>query len=91
MRDLSLTGVRFESEGAYEPGTLLQLDLELPGWEKERIDFYREEDVLKPLTVLAEVRWSKPAGERFEIGALFVNVDAWHLKALQRYLEKQGP
>jgi len=90
MRDLSLTGVRFESDTEYPGGTLLKLELDLPGWEREKIDFYRSDtsEALKPLVVLAEVRWARPEGDRFEIGALFVNIDEWHRKALEKYLEK---
>ncbi len=88
MRDLSLSGVRFDAEGTYAIGDLLRLELDLPGWEKERIDFYRDEEAVKPLVVLAEVRWVKPVQDRFEVGALFVNVDRWHWKALDRYLSK---
>lgn len=93
LRDLSLTGVRFGSERAYDPGTLLQLELDLPGWQKERIDFDGgdPEKALEPLVVLAEVRWTRPEGDDFEIGALFVNIDEWHRKALVKYLEKLGP
>lgn len=94
MRDLSPSGVRFHSQTDYPPGALLQLDLDLPGWEKEKIDFFKSDpdEALKPLVVLAEVRWVKPdpAGDGFEVGALFVNIDEWHRKALVAYLEKLG-
>ncbi|MGA1873827.1 MAG: DNA primase small subunit domain-containing protein, partial [Thermoplasmatota archaeon] len=52
--------------------------------EKEKIDFYRSDpsEAMKPLVVLAEVRWVRPAGEgTWEVGALFVNIDEWHRRA----------
>ena len=90
IRDLSVSGVRFESETEYAPGNLLKLELDLPGWERERIDFFRSDpgEALKPLVVLAEVRWVKPVSDRYEVGAHFVNIDEWHGKALLKYLEK---
>jgi hypothetical protein len=90
IRDLSVSGVRFESETKYVPGNLLKLELDLPGWEREKIDFFRSDpgEALKPLVVLAEVRWVKPVSDRYEVGAHFVNIDEWHGKALLKYLEK---
>ena len=92
VRDLSPTGVRFRCERQYAPGTLLKLDLDLPGWEKNSVEYYRSDpdEALKPLVVLAEVRWSKKAGDGYETGALFVNMDEWHRKALVSFLEKKG-
>ena len=91
LRDLSPTGVRFESAREYPTGELLKLELYLPGWEKEKIDFSRGDprEDLKPLVALAEVRWARrlPEGAS-EIGAAFVNIDEWHRKALARYVEK---
>ena len=91
LRDLSPTGVRFESDREYPSREMLKLELTLPGWERERIDFFKGDprEDLKPLTALAEVRWVKPLGAGlFEVGAVFVNIDEWHGKALLQYLEK---
>jgi hypothetical protein len=90
MHDLSARGLRFESDREYPVGALLKLALDLPGWEKEKVDFFKSDpgEALQPLVVLAEVRWVKPAGDRFEIGALFINIDEWHHKALIKYLDK---
>jgi hypothetical protein len=91
LRDVSPTGVRFESERDYPAGELLKLELTLPGWEKEKIDFCKADprEDLKPLVALAEVRWVKPLGNGlFEIGATFVNIDEWHGKALQAYVDR---
>ncbi|MCU0723886.1 MAG: PilZ domain-containing protein [Planctomycetes bacterium] len=91
LRDVSPTGARFESDFAYPAGEALKLEMTLPGWEQEKIDFYTGDprEGLKPLVALAEVRWVKPLGAGlFEVGARFTNVDEWHRQALRRYLEK---
>jgi len=90
-KSLSEGGILFESAQIFPIGTLLKLELDLPGWEKYKPEF-RKHDALPgrlPLVVLGKVvRIEDIGGGEFDIGVLFVALDTGHKLALKKYVAR---
>ena len=92
-KNVSAGGMLFETESIYEIGTLLKVELDIPGWEKFKTEFYRE-DILsrsKPVIVIASVVRVEviEPNARYDIGACFVGIDEGHQLALAKCLESR--
>ena len=89
-KSLSEGGILFESMEIFEIGALLKLQLDIPGWEKYKVEFYKgaAPSGSHPLVVLARVvRVEDLGGGNFDIGVAFMALDSGHKLALKKYLE----
>lgn len=91
-KNLSQGGVLLQLIEEYEPGTLLQLRITLPGWRKSHPGFIRvmEDSIGSPFIAICEVVRSQRRGESYETAAKFINIDQDDFRALEGYLAKQG-
>lgn len=92
-KNLSEGGILFDSDTFFEMGTLLKLEIDIPGWEKYKAEFFKGEGPSgrKPFVVLGKVtRIEDIGGGRFEIGVAFTAVDSGHKMALHKYVEQTG-
>jgi hypothetical protein len=90
-KNLSVGGVLFDSDIKYNLGTLLKIELNLPGWEKFKNEFYRYDKTsqTEPLIVLAHVvRLEVLIPDKcYEIGVCFSAIDTGHKWALMKYIK----
>ena len=91
MKNVSAGGVLFSTGTKYDVGTLLKLEIDLPGWEKFKTEFYKNDTVSRsqPVIVLATIVRVEVVdpGKLFDIGACFVGIDEGHQWALMRYVD----
>ncbi len=90
-KSLSEGGILFESDVMFDIGAVLKLQIDLPGWEKFKPEFYKSEGPTsrKPLIVLGKVvRVEVVSAGRYDIGVLFSAVDSGHKLALKKYLDR---
>ena len=88
-KDLSGSGMLFESEIPYKEGTLLKIQAMVPGWGGYIRNFKRSEDNEKQtlVTVAEVVRVEAMAEKGFEVGVRFVNIYENDHRALIGYIE----
>ena len=93
MRNISAGGVLFESECKFAVGTLLKIDLALPGWQRFKTEFLKEDtfSISEPLTVLARVvRLEVIELDRlYDVGVCFSAVDEGHKIGLLKYINQE--
>ena len=92
-KSLSEGGILFESTEIFPIGSLLKLQLDIPGWEKYKVGFYKGNTPSGShfLVVLARVvRVEDLGGGIFDIGVAFVALDSGHKLALKKYLELES-
>ncbi|MBL0731446.1 MAG: PilZ domain-containing protein, partial [Desulfosarcina sp.] len=88
-KNISEGGVCFSSLSSYQPGTKLNLKMEIKGWKNYKKSFSMIFDGADkaPLSVIAEVVWcttvpagSKHKGSEYEIGVKFLDIyeDDYH-------------
>ena len=93
LKNISCGGVLFESKVKYDVGSLLRIELALPGWEKFKTEFFREDRMphSDPLTVLAHVvRLEVLEDGLFDIGACFSAIDEGDKWALFKYIQRHA-
>ena len=92
--NVSETGLCFTSDELFENGTILQLVIELVGWQhylRTTSAIIDADTVSKPLTAIAEVVWSKKLRdneEMYTVGVLFRDIYEDDLQAFKKYLGK---
>lgn len=89
-KDVSVGGLLVESDQPLPLGTLLKLEIKVPGWGKHQHRFGPPgEGDLRPLVAVGEVvRIEKMDGEEgFELGVKFLNVYPDDLAALVRFID----
>ena len=79
-KDISPVGVCFLSPTFYEKGTILTVNVHLPGWQrhKKNVSVLLDDEFLgKPLSVIAEVVWNKKGkkGVEHEVGIKFRDIN----------------
>jgi hypothetical protein len=90
-KDISAVGICFFSATIFPPGTILTVNIHLAGWQrhKKNLAVLLDDAALgQPLSVIAEVVWSKkgaPAEEN-EIGIKFRDIAADDFQALKKIL-----
>jgi len=91
-KNLAQGGVLLQLLEEFEPGTLLQVRITLPGWRKSHPGFIRvmEDSIGSPFIAICEVVRSEQRGEIYETAAKFINIDQDDFRALEGYLAKQG-
>lgn len=86
-------GVRIRIDETLEPGTLLELKLDLSGVHSfKKNSMFVDKTAMEPLTVIGKVVWCGPGqdGERLEAGVEFVDIYEDDRRALEKYLAIQA-
>ncbi|MEN8135513.1 MAG: PilZ domain-containing protein [Thermodesulfobacteriota bacterium] len=76
-KDISAVGICFISSTLFKPGAILTVNIHLAGWQrhKKNLSVLLDDAALsKPLSVIAEVVWSKKGGKGNEIGIKFRDI-----------------
>lgn len=94
-KNISAGGICFTVPRAYDPGDLLNLQINLAGWQRHKNSYAAVIDdalALAPLTAVTKVAWcqQRPDGKGYEIGVTFENIYPDDYRALQKYLSP-GP
>lgn len=91
VKNVSAGGLLFESNEKYLLGEIIQLELEIPGWEKYKTEFYRQDQssASQPIVIVATVvRLEQLASSGFyDIGVCFSGIDADHQVALTKFID----
>ncbi len=92
VKNVSASGILFETNQPYQIDTLLKVELKLAGWEKFKNEFYKSDAPSKaqPLIVLAKVTRVEKVepGGTFDIGLNIVSIDEDHQEALKKFIKK---
>ena len=91
--DISVGGLLLNSAREIPLGTLLKLELRVPGWGKHQGHFgSAAEQDLRPLVAVGQVvRLEKLESGDFELGIKFLNVYPDDQEALRKFVEAAGP
>lgn len=98
VKNYSPAGALFDSKIKYNIGDILKLEITIPGWEKYKNEFYREERISRPepVIILASVVRAEVLvfDQLYEIGVQFVGIDEgdrWAImKQVKVLLKEQG-
>jgi hypothetical protein len=92
-KDVSAGGILVDSPRAYPLGTLLKLELRVPGWGRYQNHFGPVQDAdVRPLVALGKVvRVEQMDSGSYELGVKFQNVYPDDLDALVKFLEASAP
>lgn len=92
-KDVSGGGLLVHSTGEVPLGTLLKLEIRLPGWGRHQGHFGAVADLdLRPLVAVGEVvRLEALEEEGFELGVKFLNVYPDDLAALLKFIQASAP
>lgn len=92
MKNISLGGALLNLPEKLEEGSLVQLKLKLPGWQKHHPGFLKvlEDSVGTPLSAICEILRSKKVGDNYETAARFINVDPDDFIAFKQYLSTEA-
>lgn len=92
-KDVSGGGLLVDSAKAYPLGTLLKLELLVPGWGRYQNHFGPVQDAeSRPLVALGKVvRVEQMDSGGYELGVKFQNVYPDDLEALVKFLEATAP
>lgn len=91
-KNYSAGGILFETNAQFDVGSLLKLEISIPGWERFKAEFYKDGTSYgEPLVILATVvRVEALADEGlFDIGVCFSAIDEGHRWALLKYIEEK--
>lgn len=92
-KSLSEGGILFESGTPFSLGSLLKLQIDIPGWEKYKAEFVKSDvpSGRHPFVVLGKVvRVEDVGGGIHDIGVVFLAVDSGHRFALKKYIQRRG-
>ena len=92
-KNISGGGVLFTSKTPFEVGQILRLEISLAGWERFKIEFYKEDRLAhsKPIIVLATVvRVELMEDGLYDIGVCFAGIDEGHKWALLKYIDNRS-
>jgi hypothetical protein len=94
-KNLSEKGLCFFANELYEAGSILQLAVDLRGWQHYLNNIRSIVDTssaYKPLTAVAEVMWSRELteeeGKGYEMGVQFKDIYEDDLMAFKQYLDR---
>lgn len=90
-KDISAVGICLISPALFKPGTILTVNIHLAGWQRHKKNLavlLDDAALTKPLSVIAEVVWSKEGGRgaENEIGIKFRDIAADDFQAIQKIL-----
>ena len=92
--NVSETGLCFITDELFKNGTIVQLVVDLVGWQhylRSTAAIIDIQSASKPLTAVAEVVWSKKLAEgeeKYVVGVQFKDIYEDDLKAFKKYLGK---
>ncbi len=91
--DVSGGGVLVHSQSPVPLGTLLKLEIRLPGWGKHQDHFVPAADLdLRPLVAVGEVvRLEALDAGGFELGVKFLNIYPDDLQSLLKFIAASAP
>ena len=91
--DISAGGLLLSSPKAFPLGTLLKLEMKVPGWGKHQGRFGPAHDQdLRPLVAVGQVVRVETLDEgEFELGVKFLNVYPDDQEALRKFVEASAP
>lgn len=89
--NISAGGICFSGPTAFKPGDLIELEIQLTGWQRHKRSYAAvidDNQALAPLTAISRVAWchTRPDQERFDIGVTFVDIYPDDYQALQKYI-----
>lgn len=91
LKNVSGSGVLFETENPLEVGTLIKMKLKIPGWEKYKSEFIKPDwkSTSEPLVTLGYVARVEETekDESYETGVDFVCMDEKHKQALMQFID----
>jgi c-di-GMP-binding flagellar brake protein YcgR len=92
-RDVSGGGLLLSSPREIPLGTLLKLEMRVPGWGKHQNHFGPVQDLdMRPLVAIGQVvRVEALENAQFELGVKFLNVYPDDMAALLKYIEASAP
>lgn len=92
-KDMSQAGLAFQSRLGFAEGDLILIEVNLPGWQRERTGFMRPLELTNgvPFRFIGRVRWCHMTGTRFSVGVSFESIDHDHQRAVGKYLSKRFP
>ncbi len=89
--DIGGNGIRFITAESYEPKTIINLKINIIGWEGFKKPFSKLVDITSDayLRAVGEVVWCNESTENdgYELGIKFTNIYEDDYKALMRYLK----
>jgi len=92
VKNYSAGGALFESKIKYDIGDLLKLDITIPGWEKYKNEFYKNDKLFveAPVVVLVNVVRVEAIvpDELYDIGVSFVGIDNGDQWALMKQIKE---
>jgi hypothetical protein len=91
-KDISAVGIRFISSTLFKPGTILTVNIHLAGWQRHKKNLsvlLDDANLTKPLSVIAEVVWSKKVGKGKgnDIGIKFRDIAEDDFQAIKSALD----
>ena len=91
--DVSAGGLLLSSPREFPLGTLLKLEIRVPGWGKHQNHFVPAFELdLRPLVAVGQVvRVEQMEGNDYEIGVKFLNVYPDDLAALMKFIHASAP
>ncbi len=92
-KNLSEKGICFSTPIQYPANTLLNLEIELHGWQNylENVSSIVDNDsITKPLTAIGVVIWSKKVDgeEKYEVGVRFHDIYEDDYRAFYKYMDQ---
>jgi hypothetical protein len=93
VKNYSPGGALFESKTPYSLGDILKLEITIPGWQRYKNEFYREDRTSRPepvviLACVLRVEVLVP-DQLYEIGVQFVGIDEGDRWALVKQIKTQ--
>ena len=93
LKNYSQNGALFEAVTKYHVGDVVKLAITIPGWERYKNEFYREDKISRadPVVVLAcVVRVETLVTDRiYDIGVQFVSIDEGDRWSLMKQINAQ--
>lgn len=93
LKNYSLGGALFESRIKYQIGDILKLEITIPGWQRYKNEFYREDRTsrVEPIVVLTYVVRVEAMipNEIYDIGVQFVGIDEGDRWTLMKQINAQ--
>lgn len=92
LKDVSGGGVLLESDKALPVGSLIEMKLKIPRWNRYKTEFVKPDwtSETEPLVTLGHVVRVEEIeeGKEYEIGVVFECIDDDHRNALMKYIEE---
>jgi hypothetical protein len=92
-KNIGAGGILLESRKKYSLSELLKLEINIPGWEKFKPEFYRPDVSTgsKPLVAIGKVVWISEGklSEVFDMGIQFMGIDEGHQWGLMKFINSK--